>query len=266
MTYMMRKSNCIDAICRPWAPLPSSRSWIPALAKQYLPSGGMIRPGRKHSNMLVGAPGDYQHRASGFSQPSWQQNGQFFRVEGFQLDVIGIIGSTDTKGDVPLDWRNLMSEHCTKRQAKLTSREEGRVPIEVCHTLMCQKGDLNIPMDDELRRACDRYLGSAFNPSAVSDVKDESEDLERFLERVRQCIRYRKLAITRSGRLGIVRSKVRPDDVVAILFGCSVPVLLRKHDEQFVLMGKAYIYGVMNGEAMSDLERGHFKARTFVLK
>jgi hypothetical protein len=83
---------------------------------------------------------------------------------------------------------------------------------------------------------------------------------------VRDCTRHRRLASTNRGRLGLVRSKVRLGDLIVVLLGCSVPVVLRKSGQQYVLFGETYIHGIMNGEAMRDLDLGLYSMQEFAIK
>lgn len=54
-------------------------------------------------------------------------------------------------------------------------------------------------------------------------------------------------------------------DVVCILFGCSVPVILRPlgHDG-FKLVGKGYVQGVMDGEMIKNNDEGEISRLTKV--
>ncbi|KXH36165.1 hypothetical protein CNYM01_12081 [Colletotrichum nymphaeae SA-01] len=53
---------------------------------------------------------------------------------------------------------------------------------------------------------------------------------------------------------GICPSNTRRVDIVCILFGCSVPVILRPKpsSEYFILVGEAYVHGKMDGEEVED--------------
>jgi hypothetical protein len=56
---------------------------------------------------------------------------------------------------------------------------------------------------------------------------------------------------------GLGPLKAMQRDVVCVLFGCSVPVIFRKHVDEdgkyFELVGEAYIYGKVDGEAVTGL-------------
>ncbi|KAI6888141.1 hypothetical protein KC325_g1483 [Hortaea werneckii] len=66
----------------------------------------------------------------------------------------------------------------------------------------------------------------------------------------------RALFVTESGRLGVGPQTLEEDDLVAILYGCHFPAILRKcansHRHEFI--GVAYVEGIMFGEAVEDPE------------
>ncbi|OHW99190.1 ankyrin and het domain-containing protein [Colletotrichum incanum] len=51
---------------------------------------------------------------------------------------------------------------------------------------------------------------------------------------------------------GRCNHSVQPGDVVALLFGCTLPVILRKTQPGFKLVGAAYVSGLMYGELMDN--------------
>ncbi|GAB1319607.1 Heterokaryon incompatibility protein-domain-containing protein [Madurella fahalii] len=63
-----------------------------------------------------------------------------------------------------------------------------------------------------------------------------------------------RLMVIRSGRIGLVSEKVRKGDLVGVLFGCSVPVLLRQSGDEgdgtFTFVGECFLDGFMNGEGV----------------
>lgn len=71
--------------------------------------------------------------------------------------------------------------------------------------------------------------------------------------------RYLRLAITGGGpgdefgwggRLALVPGSARRGDQIAILKGCSMPVLLRERGDGFQVIGMVYLEGAMEGEVM----------------
>ena len=70
--------------------------------------------------------------------------------------------------------------------------------------------------------------------------------------------------LSKHGYVGLGPKEAQPGDIVSLLFGGSVPFVLRPMDEgaYYSLIGEAYIYGVMDGEAM---EKG-LREATFELR
>lgn len=65
----------------------------------------------------------------------------------------------------------------------------------------------------------------------------------------------RQLCITNRGYLGYVSSESQIGDKICILFGSAAPYILRKSKEGFfMLVGECYIHGIMDGEAMKELD------------
>jgi hypothetical protein len=48
----------------------------------------------------------------------------------------------------------------------------------------------------------------------------------------------------------------KPDDLLVIIPGCSTPMIVRKMDGYFIMIGAAYIFGLMDGEAFDLVEKG----------
>lgn len=53
---------------------------------------------------------------------------------------------------------------------------------------------------------------------------------------------------------GICPPHSESGDLICILYGCSVPVILRKQGDYMRLVGEAYVHGHMDGEAVEDFE------------
>jgi hypothetical protein len=44
-------------------------------------------------------------------------------------------------------------------------------------------------------------------------------------------------------------------DLICILFGCSVPLILRPQDGGYIILGQCFVLGVMNGELYRDADQ-----------
>jgi hypothetical protein len=80
----------------------------------------------------------------------------------------------------------------------------------------------------------------------------------------------RRLICTEGNSLGLAPLETREDDIVCILFGCSVPVILRENeDDTAELVGECYISsieGVMDGQAADMALAGKYPLVDYKLK
>jgi hypothetical protein len=98
-------------------------------------------------------------------------------------------------------------------------------------------------------------IGETESAASVKKNRKTSEATAKFLERVQRVAWNRKFLITRETQsFGLAPAQAKQGDIVCILFGCSVPVLLRRKGQfpncYHELIGECYVYGMMDGEAM----------------
>ncbi|KAL9006106.1 MAG: hypothetical protein Q9188_001126 [Gyalolechia gomerana] len=65
----------------------------------------------------------------------------------------------------------------------------------------------------------------------------------------------RRLVTTERGYVGMALETVERGDAVGVLYGCSMPIVLRESktnvgDSRWRVIGECYLHGMMNGEAM----------------
>jgi hypothetical protein len=111
-----------------------------------------------------------------------------------------------------------------------------------------------------------------------SSIKPGSEKVvTEYLRRVQSVVWMRVLIRTTIGdsqnNLGLAPQTVREDDLICIVYGCSVPVVLRKCsvDQEngkcsYVLIGECYIHGMMDGEAFRILQELKIEKKEFELR
>ena len=71
---------------------------------------------------------------------------------------------------------------------------------------------------------------------------------------VREVTRTRRFLVTTDGYIGLAPGEARVGDRVAVVYGCSTPLLIRKVNEAeatWCLVGECYVYGLMDGEAVA---------------
>lgn len=55
-----------------------------------------------------------------------------------------------------------------------------------------------------------------------------------------------------AGRVYLVPDMVRDHDLICVLSGCAMPMVLRRCQEYYTVIGSCYADGVMHGEAMRE--------------
>ncbi|TVY78509.1 hypothetical protein LSUE1_G007190, partial [Lachnellula suecica] len=70
----------------------------------------------------------------------------------------------------------------------------------------------------------------------------------------------RRFFVSKSGMLGLAPWNAVEGDLLCVLLGCRFPVVLRRVEGGYILVGEVYVDGFMDGEA---LEEGRFEVETF---
>jgi hypothetical protein len=234
-------SQSLDIICRPWAAnegdLPS---WIP----RKIGATHGLRQNRAYSrvraDLLVGSPrvGGKNYSASGSSLAIWRYDNEILKrslvVEGFVLDGIEKKYVPAMGGIIPAEWRELDDSESEERGEKRKNRLQ--VQDAFWRTLVGDRGPEGQKPPPSYYKLAYEY---AFNQSTNHGYLDSRELImencppmvKEFLERVQSVVWMRRLILTREKRLpGLVPYETKKTDLICILYGCSVPVVLRRHD------------------------------------
>lgn len=150
------------------------------------------------------------------------------------------------------------------------------VPDPIWRTLVAERDQHGQVPPSWYQRACLRCLEIAdtFNNGDLNVgelLQGNSEMLRKYLTHVRNvtCNRRFFSAVIRktkaeeqSALFGLCPPESKADDFICILYGCSVPVILREHSGGYMrLIGEAYVHGKMDGEAMEDMREGRTGAK-----
>ncbi|EUC42428.1 hypothetical protein COCMIDRAFT_8014 [Bipolaris oryzae ATCC 44560] len=91
-------------------------------------------------------------------------------------------------------------------------------------------------------------------------IHQMDDKLSTFLSRFHDTVRKkaRRLMVTERGYIGMAPCRARPGDVVAVLFGCSIPLVLRREasKDAWHVVGEGFVYGYMNGEIADQVKNG----------
>jgi hypothetical protein len=55
-------------------------------------------------------------------------------------------------------------------------------------------------------------------------------------------------------------------DFICIVLGCSFPLVLRRFESRYWLVGEAYVHNIMRGETMEDFQTGKYIVEDFQLQ
>jgi hypothetical protein len=145
--------------------------------------------------------------------------------------------------------------------------EDQEVPDQLWRTLVADRGPNGTSAPPWYRRACLECLEHTDRQGDldIEDLKKKTQPKKTpsmmiaFLERVQQIVWGRRFFKTKGkpGKdplFGLGSQDIKAGDMICILFGCSVPVVLRKvHEPGKVyhkFIGECYVHGMMDGEAI----------------
>jgi hypothetical protein len=79
------------------------------------------------------------------------------------------------------------------------------------------------------------------------------------LESAKALIAQQMIGYTRRGYfLTTSHGKIQAGDIVCVLLGGSVPYIVRPKDDSYILIGEAYVHGIMDGEVLEAVNRGEY--------
>lgn len=236
--------------------------------------------GRMNGDSFVGTPNRKLYNAAPRTIPIYrfgQKNDKTANslfVKGFVLDVVEKVGNTIIQQCI------INREDLALGGLELNylddSPDVAEVPDQLWRTMVADQGPNGEAPHPTYPRSCQKCLGVAergdINVGKLIEA-GEDEMMIRFLKRVRDVVYNRKFIRSastvyhnrgkyRSRKLfGLAPREVRSGDLICILLGCSVPVILRQqaNGKQFEIIGEAYIYGMMNGDALGGRKQKQLK-------
>ncbi|KAI9743232.1 MAG: hypothetical protein M1818_003078 [Claussenomyces sp. TS43310] len=191
-----------------------------------------------------------------------RSNGRMF-VKGFRLDTIAELGSRVAQGVIPRECLEMGGfESGADEHAAVDDIRD-----ELWRTLVADRGPNGENAPRWYKRACQHCIAQSTRGDIDIGKLIETgkpRAMVEFLRRVRAVIWNRKFlrsaaeppgpgCLAPRRLFGLAPDRAKPRDVICILLGCSVPVILREHSvpsHYFEFIGEAYLYGMMDGEAL----------------
>jgi hypothetical protein len=276
VAFVINKTKSLDIICRPWAPATLRKqmpSWVATLADREFHNGlyaraqaealtGVAGINKKPYNASRGYPVSYR-----FGE---KVNIRSLFVDGCILDSIEQRGVSAENG-IPAKWRELGGWEETASSP----------PERFWRTLVANRGQCASNPLHYFKKACkyvyteDRITNFQHATRVATEVReDHPEFVAEFLQRVQSIIWKRRMILTEQERLlGLAPESAQEGDLICIVFGCSVPVLLRKivsdemtGEHHYQLLGDCYVHGMMDGEAFTMQQARNIPQTQFELR
>jgi hypothetical protein len=290
LEFAVERSQNLDMICRPWAPVPLSTEeelpfWIPTVRGAAYRSdienkshdrlnadnlAGIPTMGKRNYNAARKYPLEQKWRIGKSGTP---EDKSLF-VSGFILGSITRVASPAHGGAIPLSWVELAGWK--------TKNGAGLPPNAFWRTIVADgglHGGYPPPYYQFARQHA--FFGRAaeadINTELLSTPNKLSSELTEFLRRAQTVICSRVLMQAIIGdtdkNLGLAPKLVREGDLICILYGVSVPVVLRKFSDNkekdmkcYILIGECYVHGMMDGEAFRTIQEMNIKKEEFELR
>ena len=93
-------------------------------------------------------------------------------------------------------------------------------------------------------------------PPWITDLGPSASDKEKaafcYYDALSQAVEHRAVFYTKDGHMGLGPECTQPGDIVAILYGCQWPVVMRPLPTpgEYTFLECAYVYGIMDGDAV----------------
>ena len=88
--------------------------------------------------------------------------------------------------------------------------------------------------------------------STLEAKRVEKYNLGQLLHSMDTIMKGRSVETGRTGRGYLVPGTVQDHDLICVLSGCAMPMVLRKYQEHYIVVGACYADGIMHGEAMRE--------------
>ncbi|KAI4862267.1 heterokaryon incompatibility protein-domain-containing protein [Hypoxylon rubiginosum] len=221
-----------------WMPLAS----FAPFGLFHHPGMNIQKTGRVNADPLVGVPED-GHRNYNAAQtrrpdlktlkfrkrPHCGLHGRYsLYVRGFIFDEVAEVADASQNGSIPASWLQL---------GGWEEPHKYEPPDEFWRTLVADRGKDNRNPPYYYARACREsvakggLLGGGINTIAL--INDERNSIiAEFCRRVQAVVWNRRLFKTKEGILGLASGKVSIGDKIGIIYGCTVPVILKEGAEK----------------------------------
>ncbi|KAH7333338.1 heterokaryon incompatibility protein-domain-containing protein [Rhexocercosporidium sp. MPI-PUGE-AT-0058] len=259
-------------------------TWVSSIAGSAFGAPEVALQGRSNGDSLVGVP-SRQHRknynASGNLKPAFKIERQvkvtptdqkpspldsakcptaLLFARGLRLDTIGKLSPRAAQGMILQEVLEMGGLNADDDDLK-------KVPDSLWRTLVADRGPNDTNAPSWYHRACLECLAQVtqngdLSTGALIENTSTASTMVTFLKRVQQVVWNRKFLLSKGPEddeeeklFGLAPTHAQEGDLICVLFGCSVPVILREmrseDDCYYYFIGESYIHGMMDGEALT---------------
>jgi hypothetical protein len=244
LEFAITRSRSLDIICHPWAPQPLKRepklpSWISQVSSApFEKEPGQNSYSRVRADPLVGTPGNGSRNYNASGKTKVYPSRGFIAertlvATGFVLDIVKVKESPACNGVIPSAWGDLIG----------WAGPPDPVPDRFWRTLVADRGsEGHKPPPAYFPLACkwvfeQRSAERDVNTNEILTSRRCPSIATEFLRRVQPVTWGRRLILSEGKRgsqelLGLAPAAVEEGDLICILYGCSVPVILRKRKKR----------------------------------
>ncbi|KAH7385588.1 heterokaryon incompatibility protein-domain-containing protein [Phaeosphaeria sp. MPI-PUGE-AT-0046c] len=294
--HCLQRSGCLDVICRQWAMWPESRrdtthegrtlpTWIGVAVFAKTPTEALLHP----MDNIVGTAQHRVYNASGEAKIHASISGSILQADGILLNLIYEVSDPIREGIVDdrclrmLGWRGDVSEE---------------VEENIWRTLVANRRSSGTIAPAWYRRACALALtmlepNRHFDTTRLMTGNHLPSTVVEYASRVHKATSNRRVFHSTNNSLawagllsesadsvvGLGPPNIKRHDMVCILFGCSVPVVLRQivprnnaelwspdfPSTDVVLVGPCYVHGHMEEGLLMKQDTDRIRSKTVTL-
>ncbi|KAG9195848.1 hypothetical protein G6011_00969 [Alternaria panax] len=265
------------------------------LSDTNMPSWAPDWKNKQHYRLFSGPHSTYHASGTSVASYCFKEDGRLLDVDGIMIDKVDGLGcayleygtSAQLQDDIiPSDhsanaygcdalfqdalWRTLTGDRTPEGdQAPDDYAEILNLPLRECYSN---------PLPSRGARAFSRFLtqsasffvgGKTLGSFFVNRSDNFPKTQIDAVERVWRFTRTHRIMTTRKGRIGMIPHEACKGDLICVLFGLDVPVLLRPgrcRKDPLMLVGSAYVHGIMSGEGIQWIKDGLCEPETFSLR
>lgn len=251
---MVKKYGSLDVICSSQPPLKGGLGdlpfWVPDWTQNWvvnsMVSSNTISSGNPFEQLDSLTQTKPFYCASGSTLPISAFRGHHLFAVGISFDTIDFVGSIcNSNPPSPMeDW--LLHLFSSKSYNELDSLSDA-----FCRLTCANRNPSGGPAPNDIEFLTRIYKRPNEKEKGPAHA-DKYEGKIEWQNHVGRVLCQRRFVITKKGRLGLVHPTVEKGDEIAILFGCTVPVVLYRHGNLRGFKGDAYIQDCMSGEVLQS--------------